>query len=60
MDIAALKIQDAAGQKEMTRKIVNYVADQALIIPVFWQPANILMAPYVHQKMSARHNSLED
>jgi peptide/nickel transport system substrate-binding protein len=52
LDKMALKITDAPGQQAVTQKLINYLADNALIIPVYWVPGVIMCAPYVHQKIS--------
>jgi peptide/nickel transport system substrate-binding protein len=39
---------DQAGQKAATAKIVKYMTDQALIIPLFLAPSAYIIQPYVH------------
>jgi hypothetical protein len=48
LDEQAKVIPDVTGQKAMTRKLVKYLTDNAMIIPVLWSPLTSVTAPYVH------------
>jgi peptide/nickel transport system substrate-binding protein len=52
LDKTAMKIADAPGQQAITQKLINYLADNALIVPVYWVPGVIMSAPYVHHQQS--------
>jgi ABC-type transport system substrate-binding protein len=39
---------DKAGQEAATNKIIRWVADQSLIIPLYVSPAAYIIQPYVH------------
>ena len=48
MDTEAQLIKDPAGQADMTTKVMRYLTDNALIIPVYGTPAYVMQQPYVH------------
>jgi ABC-type transport system substrate-binding protein len=48
MDEQALGIQDPAGQKAITEKLVKYLTDNAIVIPIFWFGMRQVVASYVH------------
>jgi peptide/nickel transport system substrate-binding protein len=48
LDKEAELIKDVEGQKAITMKVMKYLADNALIIPVYSSPAYTMQQPYVH------------
>lgn len=48
LDVEAQLIPDVEGQKAITAKIMKYLADNALIIPVYSSPAYTMQQPWVH------------
>ncbi len=48
MDVEAQLIADPEDQAEMTKKLMRYLTDNALIIPVYGTPAYAMQQPYVH------------
>jgi ABC-type transport system substrate-binding protein len=48
LDEEAKSIPDAAGQKAMTERLVKYLTDVAMIIPILLVPLRSTIAPYVH------------
>jgi peptide/nickel transport system substrate-binding protein len=48
MSEQAVKYFKAAEQKAVTEKMVRLVADEALVVPLFFAPAAFLTQPYVH------------
>ena len=51
LDAEAQLIKDVEGQKAITLKIMKYLADNALIIPVYSTPAYTMQQPWVHSTM---------
>ncbi len=41
-------LMNPADQKEITKKLVRYMADEALVIPLWKNPFAIITRPYVH------------
>ena len=48
MSKEAITYFDEADQKAITKKMVRYIADHALIIPLYNQPAAYMYNPWVH------------
>ncbi len=41
-------LMNPADQKEITKKLVRYMADEVLVIPLWKNPFAIITRPYVH------------
>lgn len=54
LDEEANAISDIPGQKAMTQKLVRYLTDNAMIIPVFWAPLTTVTALYLHTDWLSR------
>jgi ABC-type transport system substrate-binding protein len=48
LDDEALKIPDAAGQKAATQRLYRFVADNAMVIPIYYATGAVITPPYVH------------
>jgi len=48
LDEEAKHIPDAAGQRAMTKKLIRYLTDNAMMIPILWYQAYVVVTPYVH------------
>jgi peptide/nickel transport system substrate-binding protein len=48
LDEEAACIQDLAAQKAMTEKIIKYLTDNVMVIPLMWFGMRQIVAPYVH------------
>ncbi|MBN2039364.1 MAG: ABC transporter substrate-binding protein [Spirochaetes bacterium] len=44
----AIKYRDKDSQERITKRIVKLISDQALMIPLYFQPSSILIHPWVH------------
>jgi ABC-type transport system substrate-binding protein len=54
LDEQAKAIPDIPGQKAMTGKLVKYLTDNAMVIPILWTPLTTVTAPYVHTDWLSR------
>jgi peptide/nickel transport system substrate-binding protein len=48
LDVEAQLLTDPKDQEVITTKIMRYLTDNALIIPVYGTPAYVIQQPYVH------------
>jgi ABC-type transport system substrate-binding protein len=54
LDEEANAISEIPGQKAITAKLVRYLTDNAMVIPVLWAPLTTVTAPYVHTDWLSR------
>lgn len=54
LDEQAKAIPDVPGQKAMTEKLVRYLTDNAMILPILYAPVVSVAAPYVHTDWLSR------
>jgi ABC-type transport system substrate-binding protein len=48
LDDEAIKIPDVASREAMTQRLVQFVADNVMVIPVYWAKGAVITTPYVH------------
>ena len=46
----SIKYRSKKSQMRITRQMVKLIADDALMIPLYFQPSSILIQPYVHSQ----------
>jgi peptide/nickel transport system substrate-binding protein len=54
MDVEAQLIIDPKDQAVMTGKLMRYLTDNAMVIPVYGSPAYVMQQPYVHSTQSTQ------
>jgi ABC-type transport system substrate-binding protein len=55
MDNQVKKFTDIKEQAAMTRKLVRYLMDNALVIPVYDPPIAVMQQPWVHSTLLEQH-----
>jgi len=48
MDKKAQSLVDLKEQEKITKQVVRYLTDNALVVPVYISPAAVMLHPYVH------------